>query len=105
MSRAKGNAFERDVAKRVVAVDGMPDHIRAIASSCGRVGHLDVGADIVTMSTAWECKNREDLPRRLWDWLAHISYPSDRKALVIKRNHQPALVLVTLDDFLELLDK
>lgn len=102
VSRAKGNLFERVIAKRFVEADGLDAHIAAIASSSGRVGHLDIGADIVTRSYAIECKHRESLSMLLWGWLANISYPGKTRLLVIKRNRRPPLVVLQLDDFLTL---
>ena len=102
MSRAKGSLFERMIAKRFVEHDGLDPHIAAIASSSGRFGHLDVGADIVTTRFAIECKHRESLSKAPWYWLDHISFPGRRRLLVLKRNRQRPLVVLDLEDFLAL---
>lgn len=44
-----------------------------------------------------ECKNREDISKRIWEWL------EDNDALIIKRNHSNPLVVVTLDDYIDLI--
>lgn len=102
MSRAKGTRLERDVARLLVAHDGLDPDIALIASSTGRVGHLDLGADILTTRFAIECKNREDITDRLWQWLVRIRAPLRIPLLVVKRNHRRPLVVLDLDDFLTL---
>ena len=102
MSRAKGTRLERDVARGLVAADGQPPHIAAIASSTGRVGHLDIGADVISTRWSVECKNREDITDRLWSWLDGIRSHGTRSALVVKRNRRRPLVVLDLEDFLTL---
>ena len=103
MSRAKGNRLERAVALKVQAADGDCLTFGHLASEAGRVGHLDLGADIFSRRHAWECKNREDISQRLWEWLDHISAPNHVPALIVKRNRRRPLVVLDLDDYLSLL--
>ena len=102
MSRRKGSAFERAVAAEFIQSDGLDEHIQAIASSAGRVGHLDIGADIVTRRFAIEAKHRESLSELFWTWLDHIHFPQRIKLLVVKKNRHRPLVVLYLDDFLTL---
>ena len=105
MSRAKGNRLERLVAGRLLEADGRDPVYEPLVSSAGRVGHLDLGADIISREWAFECKNREDLTDRLWTWLAHISVPGKWKALVVKRNGRPPLVVLGFDEYCALLER
>ena len=104
MSRAKGNRLERNVARAFVDSDGVCPLYGHLASSTGRVGHLDLGADIITRNFAVECKNREDITDRLWTWLDHISVPAHTPLLVVKKNRRLPLVVARSSDFLDLVD-
>ena len=97
MSRAKGNRFERDVARRLVAADGPCPTTGPLASSTGRVGHLDLGADIYTCTFAVECKARESVGSYLWSWLDHINPLGKTRLLIVKRNRHRPLVVLDLD--------
>ena len=106
MSRAKGNRFERDVARRIIAADG-PDPVGAgLQSAAGRIGHLDLGLDAVSRRFAIEVKCRESIGAYLWDWLDHLAtrggWRSHVDILVVGRNRRRPLVVLDLDDFLTL---
>lgn len=105
MSRAKGNRFEREVARRFVEADGLDPEIAVIASSTGRVGHLDLGADVVSRRFAIEVKHRDAISLLPWRWLDHISFPNRIRLLVVKRDRLRPLVMLDLDDFLTLIDQ
>lgn len=105
MSRAKGNRFEREIARRLIEVDGSDPIAAGLAA--GRVGHLDLGADIITKRFAVEAKHRQSIAGYLWTWLDHLA---DRVAwrehipiLVIKRDRCRPLVVLDLDYFEALL--
>lgn len=101
-TRQKGNRLEQGAAGELLACDAPDPVYGRLASSTGRVGHLDLGADIITRRFAAECKNREDITDRLWSWLDHVSVPDKVKLLIVKRNRREPLVVLTLDDFCDL---
>ena len=103
MSRAKGNSFERVIAKRLLAADGVDPIAAGLQSSAGRIGHLDLGSDIVTRRFAVECKCRQSIAGYLWEWLdrlaERVAWREHIPILVIKRNHRQPLVVIELDYF------
>ena len=104
MSRQKGNRFERSAARQIIAADGPDPIIGGLASTTGRVGHLDLGADFYSRRFAGECKHRQSIAGYLWDWLLHINPRGHRRLLVIKRDREEPLVVLALTDFLDLID-
>lgn len=96
MSRTKGAAFQREIAHKI------SEHPKLICEVDARDGAANNshGADLQMFLAApqgvpaWstrktiECKKREDISKRLWEWLEGNDY------LVIGRNrHQPLIVL------------
>lgn len=45
----------------------------------------------------YECKNRENIADYMWDWQEGVD------AVVIKKNHKKPLVVITLDQYIELI--
>jgi hypothetical protein len=116
-ARRKGNALELLVAARLQAIDGRDDRLGALESSGGRLGPAySLQIDVATEHLAVECKNREDNPARLWDWLDGLTAAAERLALrstgssgdaktavlVLKRNRRRPLAVLDLDDFEQL---
>jgi hypothetical protein len=116
-ARRKGSALELEVAKRLQAIDGRDSRLRAIESPGGRLGGAyEKQIDIATWRFAVECKNREDNPARLWQWLDKLTGASYRLAndlrgrpktplLVLKRNGRSPIVVLAIEDFEDLLTK
>ena len=105
MSRQKGNRLERTAAAALIAADGPDPLISKVASSTGRVGHLDLGADFYTRRLAGEAKSRESIGKYLWEWLDHIDPIGHVPLLVVKRNRHRPLVVLSLDDFITLIQE
>jgi hypothetical protein len=116
-ARRKGNALELLVAGRLRAIDGSDPNVAALETSGGRLGlAYSMQIDVATEHLAVECKNREDHPARLWEWLDRLTLATERLALrttgsngdaktpvlVIKRNRRRPLVVLDLDDFEQL---
>lgn len=113
-ARRKGNALELLVAGRLRAIDGSDPAVAGLETSGGRLGlAYSLQIDVATERLAIECKNREDHPARLWEWLDRLTDAAGRLAtrtgdrrklpvLVIKRNRRRPLVVLDLDDFEQL---
>lgn len=103
MSRQKGNRFEREMAVRLLAADGADPIAAGLQSSAGRIGHLDLGADVVSRRFAYEMKNRQSIGVYFWEWLGHlaerVAWREHIPVLVVKRNHREPLVVMYLTDF------
>ena len=103
MSRQKGNRFERDTMRRLIETDGECPQFGGLATSTGRVGHLDLGADGFTKTFAVECKCRESIGGYLWEWLDHlaerVAWTHHIPILVIRRNRRRPLVVIDQDYF------
>ncbi len=87
--------------------DGACPAFGPITSSTGRTGHLtDLEIDGITRSYAVECKNRESIGSWLFDLVEQTrerSKPLNKIGLVVlKKNRQSPVVLVSLEDFLAL---
>lgn len=116
-ARRKGNALELEVARRLHELDGRDQRLAVLESSGGRLGGTyALQIDIASKHVAAECKNREDNPARLWEWLDGLNLAVDRlrnrlgdtasklPVVVLKRNRRRALVVLDFEDFARLLD-
>lgn len=103
MSRQKGNRLERDVGTAFLEADGPHPIIGPLSTTRGRVGHLDLGADVISRRFSVECKNRESIGAYLWEWLDKLGALQGASVLVVKRNRRRPLAVLDLDDLLELI--
>lgn len=114
-ARRKGNALELALARRMRDLDGTDARLSVLETLGGRLGSTyALQIDVATRRFACEAKNREDLPRRLWDWLDGLKLATRRlqerlgdpapkvPLLVLKRNHRRPLVVLDLEDFEQL---
>jgi len=91
-ARARGNAFERDVAKRLTA---------------NRVGQFGGKQDVANDWIAVQCKVGKSYPERLDAWLRSVPVKADQiRALVLGDSPGPGtprrtLVVLDLDDFVD----
>ena len=90
-SRARGNAFEREVAKRLLGQ---------------RVGQFGGKQDVANDWLAVQCKVGGSFSERQWDWLQTVPVKSDQlRGLVIGDSpgigggRRRAVIILDLDDF------
>lgn len=89
-ARARGNAFERDVAKRLNA---------------SRVGQFGGKQDVANDWIAVQCKVGKSYPERLDAWLRSVPVKADQiRALVVGDSpgiggRRRTLIVIDLDDF------
>lgn len=100
-SKQKGTRFENTIADHLTN-NGIPSERIPLSGSLG--GKYDSDVVIGTpddIKAKFECKNRENIAKTLWEWLEGNDY------LALKRNHYKPLVLMTLEEFTRLkqLDK
>jgi hypothetical protein len=103
-SRRKGNALETWWAQRIHAVDGHDPVLVELETPTGRIGNTyRLQTDVASAHTRAECKNREDNPARLWDWLDQLG-TKQLAVLVLQRNRRRPLVVLDAEEFLSLLE-
>lgn len=93
-TRAKGVAFEREVA---IAFESSGFEVRGLESAGD---HLVIGADDYLLHV--EAKRCERL--RIPEWLAQLERDAPkgcRRALIYRQSRHPAYVVETLEQFLE----
>jgi Holliday junction resolvase len=93
--RDKGRRFENEVANKLTEA-GIPSERVPLSGSFG--GKYDSDVVIGTCDSPIdkiECKNRENISKLIWEWLEGNDY------LALRRNNYPALVVMTLDRFIE----
>lgn len=98
MSKAKdkGRRAENMVADALVNA-GVPAERVPLSGSLGGKYSADVVIGSIDSPLArMEIKNRESISMQLWDWLEPVDY------LVLKRNHKPALVVMDMNQWIEL---
>lgn len=90
-SRARGNAFEREVAKRLLGQ---------------RVGQFGGKQDVANDWLAVQCKVGGSFSERQWDWLQTVPVKADQlRGLVIGDSpgvgggRRRAVIILDLDDF------
>lgn len=93
-SKSKGRRAEHLVADRLTEA-GIPARRQPLSGSL-----LEFKGDVVlSCGKRIEVKNRESIAGYLWDWIAQ----GEADYLVIKKNHKQPLVLMSFDDFVDLL--
>lgn len=102
-ARRKGSGFEREMAALFQSYDGRDPMYAGIETEGGRLGNsYHLRTDFVTTRYAAECKCREDLPARIWEWLDNIGIVQKTPILLLKRNRRRPLVVLEVEDFLTL---
>ena len=90
-ARARGNAFEREVAKRLGAA---------------RVGQFGGKQDVANEWIAVQCKVGKSYPERLDGWLRSVSVKGDQLAALVVGDSPGAgarrrtMIVLDLDDFI-----
>lgn len=98
MSKAKdkGRRAENMVADALVEA-GIPSERVPLSGAIGGKYSADVVIGTIDKPLGRiEVKNRESLNAQIWEWLDPVDY------LVLKRNHKPALVVMEMTDWIEL---
>lgn len=99
-AKTKGRRLENEV---VDALESKGIKCRRMPNSGAFMNDLRDDIVIGSIEDPWkrgECKYRESFMRALWDWLiGKVDF------LVIRRNRYPALVIITLDNYMDLLLK
>ena len=99
MSKAKdkGRRAENMVVK-VLTDAGIPAERVPLSGSLGGKYSSDVVIGSVDHPVyRIECKNRESIADYMWTYLEPVDF------LVLKKNHKPALVVMEMDQFIDLL--
>lgn len=90
--RDKGMRREREFAKLIGGL--------RVPLSGAQEGYAN---DVKGLGLAWEVKSRGTGFKTLYDWVLDEREKPD--ALALKVDHQPWLVVMTLDKFMEVMDK
>ena len=110
-SRNKGARYERDIAKELAHIFGIPDY--ALASILGETAAIkreldqprDGGADLLFGNLVFECKRRKSM-KTVYDWMAqcvtalkNLPHPERRIPVVVMRaDHEESLLIIRLKD-------
>lgn len=95
-SRDKGCRGEREIVAAHLAMGFDAKRVPLSGLAEGFPGDI---TNLPYSSLPGEVKWREDLPKRLWEWL------EGRGVLFLKRNRYPWLVVMPLDEFLRVVKR
>src|SRR4051812_25589607 len=94
-SKDKGNRMERDCVNAFRAY-GLTAERVPLSGAAGGSYCSDFTARVLGLLKRFEAKWRKDGFKQIYDWLG------DNDGLVIRANHEPALMVITLEDYIRL---
>lgn len=96
-SKAKGTRLESAIVKTLTDSGIEAERIPLSGSLGGKYSSDVVIGSVDNPLYRIECKNRESIADYMWTYLEPVDF------LVLKKNHKPALVVMELDQFIDLL--